>query len=191
MSERETYYTVGAIAGTHGLRGEVKVLSKTDFPDQRFKKGSKFYLRKEGDAPIRELTICTSRPHQQFWLVTFDDLASINDVEGLKGLQLCVAESELIPLPKGSYYIHQLIGLKVLTDDGRDVGKIVDVLTPGANDVYVIRGSLQERDVLLPAIKDCVLGVNLEQAEMRVHLLPGLLDEDDTEDEPGSPREEA
>lgn len=181
MSNVEQYYTVGAIAGTHGLRGEVKVLSKTDFAKQRFKVGSKLYLRKEGEAPTRQLTVSTARPHQQFWLVAFEDLTDINAVESFKGLQLCVPEDDLMRLPKGSYYIHHLIGLKVISDDGRQVGELVDVLTPGANDVYVIRGLLQPRDVLLPAIKECILDVDLEKREMKVHLMPGLLDEDDDE----------
>jgi 16S rRNA processing protein RimM len=179
MSNQLSYYTVGVIAGTHGLRGEVRVLSKTDFAKQRFKVGSKLYLRKEGEDPTRQLTIFTARPHKQFWLVAFEDLTDIDTVESFKGMQLCVQEEDLMRLPSGSYYIHQLIGLKVVSDDGRQVGELVDVLTPGANDVYVIRGSLQPRDVLLPAIKECVLNVDLEKQEMRVHLMPGLLDEED------------
>jgi 16S rRNA processing protein RimM len=182
MADQESYFTVGAIAGTHGLHGEVKVLPKTDFPKLRFKQGSKLHLRKEGEPPTRELTILTSRPHKQFWLVSFEDLGGINDVEALKGFQLCVRESDLMHLPKGSYYIHQLIGLHVKADDGRDVGELIEVLTPGANDVYVIKGPLQSRDVLLPAIKECVLQVDLDSQEMLIHLLPGLLEADEDAD---------
>jgi 16S rRNA processing protein RimM len=177
-STKFEYLTVGAIAGTHGLRGEVKVISKTDFPEQRFAKGSKLYLREPDKPPIRQLTVRSARVHKQFWLVAFEGLPSINDVEGWKGMQLCVHHSERMPLPEGTYYIHELIGLKVVTDDGREVGELVEVLTPGANDVYVVRGNLQSRDVLIPAIPDCILNVDVDKGVMTVHLLPGLLESD-------------
>jgi 16S rRNA processing protein RimM len=180
--DEQTYFTVGVIAGTHALQGEVRVLARTDFPKKRFKQGSVLHLREPGKAPLRALTVASSRPHKQFWLVLFEGTTSINDVEGWKGLELVVPESELTPLPKDTYYIHQLLGLRVVSDDGREVGVIQDVLKPGANDVYVVRGSLQKSDILIPAIPDCVLSVNLDEKQMLVHLIPGLLDEDDETD---------
>lgn len=174
-----TYFTVGIIAGPHALRGEVKVLPRTDFPVTRFKKGSQLWLRYEGQTPFQELTIASARPHQQYWLLTFTGFSSISDVEHWKGLQLCVTEEALVPLPDGTYYIHQLIGLDVVTDDGRSVGTLVEVLQPGANDVYVVRGPLQKQDVLLPAIPECVLRVDPGMHRMTVHLMPGLLEGDD------------
>jgi 16S rRNA processing protein RimM len=175
----EKYFTVGVIAGTHALRGEVKVLSRTDFPEKRFKKGVKLHLREAGKAPREELKIVSARVHQQFWLILFEGVTSINDVEKWKGLELVVPESELVPLPQDTYYIHQLIGLKVITDEGREVGTIREVLQPGANDVYVVRGTLQKADVLIPAIPDCVLSVDVDAGQMLVHLLPGLLADED------------
>lgn len=173
---KETYYTVGLVANTHGLRGEVKVLPRTDFPEVRFKPGSKLFLRQIGQTPTREVVVGSGRPQKNGWLVTFHGIGSISEVEHWKGLELCVHESQLQRLPEGRYYVHQLLGLRVVTDEGQDVGEIVDVLTPGANDVYVVRGDLQKRDVLIPAIPDCVLGVDLDRKTMRIHLLPGLLE---------------
>ncbi|QSO49537.1 ribosome maturation factor RimM [Alicyclobacillus mengziensis] len=173
------YFTVGVIAGTHALRGEVKVLSRTDFPEKRFKKGAELYLREPGKSPRQALKVAASRSHKQFWLVLFEGVTSINDVDKWKGLELVVPESELVPLPEGTYYIHQLVGLHVVTDEGHEVGTIREVLQPGANDVYVVRGSLQKADVLIPAIPDCVLSVDLDAGQMFVHLLPGLLADDD------------
>lgn len=118
----------------------------------------------------------SGRQQKNVWIVAFQGVGSISEVEHWKGLELCVDESRLQPLPEGTYYVHQLLGLRVVTDEGQDVGEIVDVLTPGANDVYVVRGNLQTRDVLIPAIPDCVLAVDLERKTMRIHLLPGLLE---------------
>ncbi|MCL6625823.1 ribosome maturation factor RimM [Alicyclobacillus shizuokensis] len=172
------YLTVGVIANTHGLRGELRVLPRTDFPEQRFAQGVSLWLRPGGQTPIKQLVVRSARPHKQFWLVLFEGVASIGDVEAWKGMELCVPVSERMPLPEESYYIDQLIGLQVYSDDGAYVGELVDVLTPGANDVYVVRGPLQRQDVLLPAIRDCVREVDLASGRMVVHLLPGLLEEE-------------
>ncbi|MBX5436249.1 MAG: ribosome maturation factor RimM [Alicyclobacillaceae bacterium] len=173
-----SFYTVGVITGTHGLRGEVKVLSRTDFEEIRFKPGAELWLRRPGEAPWRQVTVRGARRHKQWWLVSFEGLPSISDVEAWKGMELCVHESQLVPLPAGTYYLHQLIGLRVVTDDGRWLGELRDVLTPGANDVYVVRHPQHPRDLLLPAIPDCILDVNLDAGVMTVHLLPGLLDDE-------------
>ncbi|MDQ0191536.1 ribosome maturation factor RimM [Alicyclobacillus cycloheptanicus] len=173
------YYTVGVITGTHGLRGEVKVLSKTDFEDERFRSGSRLFVRKPGSTPFQEVEVRSARRHKQFWLVAFRDLPSINDVEHWKGMELCVDETQLLDLPEGTYYLHELIGLDVKTKDGTYLGKLVEVLTPGANDVYVVRGPVSKRDLLLPAIPECVLNVDVAQGVMTVFLMPGLLDEEE------------
>lgn len=175
------YFTVGVIANVHGLRGEVKVLSRTDFDELRFRPKSRLFLRSEGSTPTTEVVVKTVRRHQQFWLVAFEGMSSINDVEQWKGMQLCVHQSQLPALPEGTYYMHELIGLSVYTDDHRFVGELVDVLTPGANDVYVVRGPLQAKELLIPAIKECVLSVDKAKRQMTVHLLPGLLEEEVSE----------
>ena len=173
------YFTVGIVVGTHGIRGEVKVLSKTDFPKQRFGPKSKLWLRREGEQPVLQVQVRSARPHKNVWLVSFEGYSNINQVESWRGMQLCVPEDELMPLPEGTYYIHELVGLEVYTDDQRYVGKLVEVLIPGANDVYVVRGPLQQKDVLIPAIADVVQEVDLNAGRMIVHLLPGMLEEDE------------
>ncbi|MCL6637303.1 MAG: ribosome maturation factor RimM [Alicyclobacillus sp.] len=173
------YYTVGVITNTHGLRGEVRVWPRTDFPERRFTKGSRLWLRKPDQSPERALVVRSGRPHKNQWVVAFQGLPTIQEVEPFKGMELCVPEAELMPLPEGTYYIHELLGMDVVTDDGRTVGKLVEVLQPGANDVYVVRGNLQEKDVLVPAIPECILQVNVSERRMTVHLLPGLLEADE------------
>lgn len=174
----DQFFTVGVITGTHGIRGEVKVLPKTDFPEARFVKNSKLSLRKPGLPPERQVTIQSARPHKNVWLVQLEGFADINLVEAWRGMELVVPEQELMKLPKGTYYIHQLVGMDVYLDDGRFAGKLVEVLLPGANDVYVVRGPLQKPDLLLPAIPSVVQEVDIDAKRMTVHLLPGLLAED-------------
>jgi 16S rRNA processing protein RimM len=173
------YITVGVIANTHGLRGDVKVLPRTDFPKKRFRKGSKLFIRKPMAEPEMELEILEAKPHQQFWLVRFVGFPSISDVEQLKGMELCVLQEQLADLPPGTYYVHQLIGLHVFDENGQELGVLKEVLSPGANDVYVVRKSGSKEEILLPAIPDCVLDVDIKAGTMRVHLLPGLLDHED------------
>lgn len=177
----EAYFTVGVIANVHGLRGEVKVLSRTDFEDLRFRPKSHLFVRREGQAPVQEVVVRTARRHQQFWLVAFEGLSSINDVEHWKGMQLCVHESNLPALPEGTYYVHELVGLAVYSDTGEHLGELADVLTPGANDVYVVKSPSRRKDILLPAIPDCILNVDKPSRRMTVHILPGLLDEQEDE----------
>ncbi|MCY0886893.1 MAG: ribosome maturation factor RimM [Alicyclobacillaceae bacterium] len=173
------YYAVGTIVGPHALLGEVKVFPRTDFPDRRFSKNSKLWLRRPGEKPMREIVVEGSRKHSKYLVVRFRGIDTVDEAQVWKGMELCVHERDLYPLPEGHFYIHQLLHLTVKTEDGQLVGEIVDVLQPGANDVYVVRGPLQSKDVLLPAIPSCVLDVNIESREMTVHLLPGLLDEED------------
>ncbi|WP_274434356.1 ribosome maturation factor RimM [Alicyclobacillus sp. ALC3] len=194
----DNFYTVGVIAGTHGLRGEVKVLPRTDFETERFRAGSVLHLRHAGERPSREVIVHTARRHKQFWLVAFTGLGSIDDVESWRGLELCVADSQLAALPEGTYYFHQLVGLRVVSETGEEIGVLTEVLTPGANDVYVVRPSgAQNRagktagshgkkrgDILIPAIPDCILGVDLVAGVMTIRVLPGLIDDEtDVSDE--------
>lgn len=165
----------------HGLRGEMKVLSRTDFDELRFRPKSRLYIRADGQTPIQEVTVKTARRHHQFWLVTFDGLSSIHDVERWKGMELCVHRAQLPALPADRYYLHELTGMSVYLDDGRYAGELTEVLSPGANDVYVVQGPLLAKDLLIPAIPDCILNVDKDGRRMTIHLLPGLMDGDDSE----------
>ncbi|WP_436663506.1 ribosome maturation factor RimM [Alicyclobacillus acidoterrestris] len=174
-----SYYTVGVMTKPHGLRGEMKVYPRTDFPEKRFAAGSKLYVRPEGGSPIAAVEVRSGRQQQNMWIVGFRDLVTIHAVERWRGMELCVEEAQLEPLPEGTYYIHQLVGLQVYTEEGVFVGELKEVLTPGANDVYVVRGPLSKDDILLPAIPDCILKVDIAANRMTIHLLPGLIGDDD------------
>ncbi|WP_062309632.1 ribosome maturation factor RimM [Alicyclobacillus sendaiensis] len=174
------YYTVGVVTKPHGLRGEVRVYPRTDFPEERFSPGSRLWLRPPGAEPVAELEVRSGRQHQNLWIVGFKGYHAISDVESWRGYELCVPEDMLHPLPEGAYYYHQLVGLEVISDEGEPLGVLAEVWTPGANDVYVVRKPGQP-DLLLPAIRDVILSVDLEARRMTVHLLPGLRDGEEDE----------
>lgn len=174
-----TYYTVGVITKPHGLRGEVRVYPRTDFPETRFRPGSVLSIRQAGGTPIAQVEVRSGRPHQNIWIVGFKGLTTVHDIEHWRQMELCISDEELVPLPEGSYYIHELVGMHVYLDDGTYAGELREVLTPGANDVYVVRGPISESDILLPAIPSCILRVDVTSKRMTVHLLPGLLEDDD------------
>ncbi|PWG00895.1 ribosome maturation factor RimM [Levilactobacillus bambusae] len=169
------YYTVGKIVNTHGIRGELKVVPSTDFPKERFKKGSLLYAFKEETAQSVGLMVESAREHKGTILVKFADLPSINDVEKYKGWTLKVAEADLNAneLEDGEYYYHQIIGLSVKTVAGEEIGRIKEILSPGANDVWVVSRP-GESDLLLPVIKQVVKQVDLPQKQVVVELMEGL-----------------
>ncbi|MCX7568468.1 ribosome maturation factor RimM [Tumebacillus sp. DT12] len=166
---------VGHLVNTQGVRGEVRVISRTDFDDVRFKKGSKLWLVHEKFPKPVQLTVETSRPHKQFILLTLEGHFSISDVEKYKGGDLMVEEDDLVKLPENTYYIYQLIGCQVVTDEGQELGVLKEVLQPGANDVYVVKPP-KGKDILLPVIPDCVLDVDVQNKKIVVHIMPGLLE---------------
>ncbi len=168
------YMAVGHIVGVHGLRGEVKVELYTDFPE-RFAPGETLLL----GVDLAEVEIVGVRPHKQNLLMYFDGVADRTAAESLRNLWLFVPEADAAELEAGVYWIHDIIGLRVLEESGRELGVITDVLATGANDVYVVRrnaGQTPAQELLLPAIPDVVRNVDLAQGVMTVHLLPGLLE---------------
>lgn len=172
MSEKR-FFTVGKLVNTHGLRGEVKVISTSDFPDERFRKGSKLYLFHPSLEEPLPLKVATRRAHKGFEIISFQGYPHINDVEAFKGGELKIPEEDLMELEEDEFYIHQLIGCEVFTEEGEKLGKIVDVLQTGANDVWVVKGKRGE--VLLPYIDDCIKQVDIAGKRVVCHLMEGLL----------------
>ncbi len=165
----EQFLRVGVIKRPHGLKGEVKVYPTTEDP-ARFKKLKKVLLR----TPKEDLTV-NIRSVSFFKgqvIVAFEGMDRIEDVEHLRNCDIMVSREDAIPLEEGEYYVADLMGLKVINEDGSALGELVDVMETGANDVYVVK--TPEREILIPAIKQCILDVDLEAGTMKVHLLPGL-----------------
>ncbi|HAB95005.1 MAG TPA: 16S rRNA processing protein RimM [Lachnospiraceae bacterium] len=167
-----TRFRVGVITGTHGLRGEVKVYPTTDEP-ARFLDLEQVIL--DTGRQERVLKLRSVKFFKKFVILGFEGLDRIEDVERLKGAELLIPREEAYELEEGEYFIPDLLGLRVVTEDGRELGVIKDVIETGANNVYDVRNE-DGKGILIPAISDCVLDVNLEEGTMKVHLLPGLED---------------
>lgn len=168
----ENLLQVGVIASTHGVRGEVKVFPTTD-DVKRFKKLKEVLL--DTGEEYMALQIESVKFFKQFAILKFKGYESINDIEKYKGNPLFVTRENAVRLKKDEYFIADLIGMKVENEDGSFSGILKDVIETGANDVYAV--SYEDgKEVLIPAIKDCILSVDLESCRMKVHLLDGLLD---------------
>ena len=168
----EKVLKVGIISSTHGVRGEVKVFHTTD--DAKRFKNLKEVLMDTGKE-FCPLQIETVRFFKQFVILKFKDYDRLDDVEKFRGKALFVTREHAVKLNKDEYFIADLIGMNVTADDGILKGRLKDVLQTGANDVYVI--SLEDgRELLLPAIKECVLDISFEKNVIKIHILEGLLD---------------
>ncbi len=132
------WFNVGKIVNTHGIKGEVRVISKTDFAEERYKPGNTLYLFMDGRNEPVEVTVNTHRLHKQFHLLQFKERQSLNEVEELKNAIIKVPEEDLGELNEGEFYFHEIIGCEVFTEEGELIGKVKEILTPGANDVWVI-----------------------------------------------------
>lgn len=166
----EQMFTIGKIVNTHGVKGEVRVLPSTD----DVKRFGKLKEVKVENRTMTTYEIETVRYHKNFVLLKFKGIDTMNEAELLKNSLLKIDRKDALPLKKDEYYQCDLYGLRVLTDTGRDLGKLTDILMTGSNDVYVVRN--EEKEILIPAIKQCILNVDLEAGEMLVHLLEGLED---------------
>lgn len=165
------FYNVGKIVNTHGIRGEVRVMPTTDFVDERFAAGQDLYLKRDGD-PLK-LMVESARQHKGFILVKFVGYDNINDVQTFRDHELMVSGEDQEPLEDGQYYYHQIIGLVVKTVDGDELGKIKEILSPGANDVWVVQRT-GKQELLLPVIDDVVKDVDLNAGVVTVELMEGL-----------------
>lgn len=168
----EDLLQVGVITTTHGVRGEVKVFPTTD-DVERFKK-LKQVLLDTGKEKI-ELEIAGVKFFKNLVILKFKGIDDINEVEKYRKKSLYVTRENAVKLKKDEYFIADLIGLKVTSDEGEELGNISDVIQTGANDVYVISKEGAE-ELLVPAIKECVRNVDIEGGNMEIHLLPGLRD---------------
>lgn len=162
---------VGVISSTHGIRGEVKVFPTTDDPN-RYKRLKKVYL--DTGKELLALEIQGVKFFKQFVIVKFKGIDNINDIEMYKGKSLLVDRKDAVPLKRDEYYIADMVGLQVFTEDGAEFGVLKDVMETGANDVYII-DSKEHGEVLVPAIRQCILGVDVENGRMDIHLMDGLV----------------
>ena len=163
---------VGAVTSTHGLAGEVKVFPTTDDP-KRFKKLKQVLLDTGKD--MLPLGVEHVKFFKNMVILKFKGYDRIEDIMGFKGKNLYVTRENAVRLKKDEYFIADLIGMKVYTEDEAYLGELTEVITTGANDVYTVHME-NGKDVLIPAIGQCILNVDVEHETMQVHLLEGLLE---------------
>lgn len=167
----EDLLKVGVITTTHGVRGEVKVFPTTD-EAERFLELD--YVLLDTGRELRKLEIQNVKFFKNLAILKFKGIDNINDIEMYKGRDLWIPREEGQELEEGEYYVADLIGMQVVLEDGSSFGVLKDVMETGANDVYII-DSEENGEVLLPAIRECILDVDIENSVMTVHLMKGLL----------------
>lgn len=168
------WFNVGKVVNTHGVRGEVRVISSTDFADERFALGSTLYLEHENFKDKVKLKVTSHRQHKNFDLLTFENYPNINDVIVFKGGFLQVPEDQLSDLEDEEYYYHEIIGCTVFTEEGDELGKIREILATGANDVWIVQRKNGGKDLLIPYIEQVVKQVNIDEKRVVIHLMEGL-----------------
>lgn len=170
------YLKIGKIVNTFGIRGELKVFIYTDFPEERFKSGNKLYIGQEANPTQVEVTVKSAKPYKNLYLLKLENLDNINDVEKYKNNYLWVSKDVQGKLAEGEYYYHEIIGCKVITTDGKELGEIYDILDAPANDVWIVRAYENRQDILIPYIESVVKNVNVIEKKITIKLLEGLLD---------------
>ncbi|MBQ7718580.1 MAG: 16S rRNA processing protein RimM [Clostridia bacterium] len=159
------------IVNTHGIRGEVKALPYAD--NAGFFDGIKRFKTDDGQT----LTLQSFRTHKGALIMKFAEIPSITEAEGYKGKKLYIDRKDAPKPPEGRYFIVDIIGCKVVTDTGRELGKVVDVLQAGANDVYTVK-SAKGKEYLIPVINDVVQKIDVENKQILITPLKGLLDDE-------------
>ncbi|SDC63849.1 16S rRNA processing protein RimM [Terribacillus halophilus] len=167
-------FNVGKVVNTHGVAGEVRVVRITDF-DERFEPGEELYWFQDENSKPQKLIVKTHRKHKTFDLLTFQGYTSINQVEAFKGGILKVREDQLGDLEENEFYYHEIIGCTVETVDGETLGKVKEILSPGANDVWVVQRPKQ-KDLLVPYIEPVVKQIDVDSKRIVIEPMEGLLD---------------
>ena len=169
----EDTFDIGLIVNVHGLKGEIKVLPTTDDP-MRFKllktinvyNGEQKTAYKPGSV----------RAQKNMLIIKLKEINDRDEAAKLVGGVIKVARSEALPLDEDEYYQKDLLDMKVITETGEVLGNLSQIIETGANDVYVVKEAGKKKDILIPAIRECIISVSVKEKLMTVKLLDGLLD---------------
>ncbi|MGD2143803.1 MAG: ribosome maturation factor RimM [Anaerolineae bacterium] len=170
-----SYVVVGRVRRPHGIGGELRVEILTDYPERIAQHNYLYLARPRNPDDVDRYPLQSVRPHKDILLVKLGGCSDRDAAENLRGMLVQVPMEEAVPLEDGEYYHFQLIGMDVETETGEWLGRVADVMEAGAHDVYVVRGPRGE--ILLPAVEDVILKLDLEARDMIVHILPGMLEE--------------
>jgi len=173
-------FRIGVVAGTHGLRGHLKIFSTTE-DSSRFDTISTLHLHSPApdSRTLGEEIACFNvqkiSHNKNMIIVKLSGIDNIDEAAKLKGSDVVVPRSQALPLSENEYYVADLLGLRVVTDTGEVLGHLKEVLQTGANDVYVVSGPTYPKPILIPAISQCILNIDIHSSTITVHLLKGLI----------------
>lgn len=170
------YLRVGRIVGTHGIRGEARVLSNTDFPELRFAPGTTLYLQHPNQSETFSVQVESSRPHKNVYLVKFRGWDRLEDAQQWKDAKLLVPMSEATrtELDPDEFYYHQIIGCQVQTTEGKTIGIVQEIWPMPANDVWLVESNEDQKEILLPFVKEIVKTVDVEAKKITIVWMEGL-----------------
>lgn len=166
------YLEIGQIVNTFGIKGQVKVMPFTD-DIKRFDELKNVYIDNKGKLEL--LKIEQVGYNKNMVIIKFNTINTIEEAEKYKGLYLKINRKDARKLPEGTYYIADLLGLDVYSDEGKLLGKVDDIYNSGSSDIYVVKNELGKQ-ILLPAIPDVLKDIDLDNGKVIVHLLKGLVD---------------
>ncbi len=172
MEEPGDMLRVGVICNTHGVHGEVKIYPTTD-DLQRFDDLKEAYI--DTGKTLVHVDVVGVKYFKGQAILKFKQFDNLNDVEKFKQKDLLVARDQAVELSDGEYFVSDILGMEVYEKDGSLIGTLTDVLETGANDVYVVTKAEDKKEILVPAIKECIVSVSTEENRMVVNLLPGLV----------------
>jgi len=180
MAALPAYVVVGRIARPHGIRGELRLVPDTDFPERLARLGEAVLLKDGRPTPVR---VASVRAHGKAMLIKLAGIDSVASAEQWRGADLAVPRGEAAALPQGRHYVFEIVGLRVITEGGQEVGTVREILRTGSNDVYVVQGPAPSgagqragREYLVPAISSVVLSIEPAAGRMVIRPLAGLLD---------------
>lgn len=173
---KQEFLKVGKIVNTYGIKGELKIYLYTDFPEKRFVQGNQLFLGKEGSMINSQVEIEQAKPYKNMYILKIKNIDNINLAEKYKDYYLWIDKKDQGELNEGEYYYHEIIGCKVVTTDGDELGKISDILSPGANDVWIVTPANKGNDILIPYIDSVVKEIDVIEKKVVINLLEGLLD---------------
>jgi len=161
--DKEKYLEAGQIVNTHGVRGEVKITPWTDSPEF-LQKIKTLYVGGEG------MRVTASRVHKSFVLAKLEGIDDVNAAMALKNKTVYIARKD-VKLPRGSFFIADIIGAKVVTEDGTELGTLADVMEMPAQNIYLVKG---EREIMIPAVDEFVLNTDVKKGVITVRLIEGM-----------------
>ncbi|WP_153720455.1 ribosome maturation factor RimM [Sporosarcina cascadiensis] len=168
------WYNVGKIVNTHGIRGEVRVMATTDFPDERFAVGSELAIfMPKSKTPVM-VKVVNHRKHKNFNLLTFEGYPNINDVEKFRDGIVKVSERDLTELEENEFYYHEIIGCRVVTETGEEIGTVTEIIETGANDVWTVTPE-EGKPHYIPYIEQVVKEIDVDDKLVKIELMDGLL----------------